>query len=162
MKRAFLSRPSFNFEIVQRASKACGPLVKWALAQVRFSEILDKVEPLRNEVQSLEDQAETTKKQASAIISMIAELEGKIAKYKDEYALLISETQAIKFELERIQSKVDRSMKLLESLSSKRGRWESGSRTFDAEMSTIVGDVLLSAAFSAYGGFFDQHYREVM
>jgi dynein heavy chain 1 len=162
MKRDFLSRPSYNFENVQRASKACGPLVKWVLAQVRFSEILDKVEPLRNEVQSLEKQAENTKKQAVKIISMIAELEAKIATYKAEYALLISETQTIKSEMERVQSKVDRSMKLLESLSSERGRWESGSRTFDAEMSTIVGDVLLSAAFLAYGGFFDQHYREVM
>ncbi|TFK30694.1 dynein [Coprinopsis marcescibilis] len=162
MKRDFLSRPSYNFETVNRASKACGPLARWVLAQVRFSEILDKVEPLRNEVQYLENQAETTKKQAAAIIQMIADLEAKIARYKDEYALLISETQAIKSEMERVQSKVDRSMKLLESLSSERGRWESGSRTFEAEMSTIVGDVLLSAAFLAYGGFFDQHYREVM
>jgi len=162
MKKDFLSRPSFNFETVQRASKACGPLVKWALAQVRFSEILDKVEPLRNEVQSLETQAEMTKKQATQIITIVAELESKIATYKEEYALLISETQAIKSEMERVQSKVDRSMKLLESLSSEKGRWEAGSRTFDAEMSTIVGDVLLSAAFLAYGGFFDQHYREVM
>ncbi|KAF9072690.1 dynein [Rhodocollybia butyracea] len=149
MKKEFLSRPSYNFETVNRASKACGPLVKWALAQVKFSEILDKVEPLRNEVQSLEQQAETTKKQASAIIDMIAELEAKIARYKEEYALLISETQAIKSEMERVQSKVDRSMKLLESLSSERSRWEAGSRTFDDEMSTIVGDVLLSAAFLA-------------
>ncbi|KAJ3973292.1 dynein heavy chain protein 1 [Lentinula raphanica] len=148
MKRDFLSRPSYNFETVNRASKACGPLVK-------FSEILDRV-------LSLEQQAETTKKQASAIINMIAELEAKIGRYKEEYALLISETQAIKSEMERVQSKVDRSMKLLESLSSERGRWEAGSRTFDDEMSTIVGDVLLSAAFLAYGGFFDQHYREVM
>ncbi|CAK5279895.1 unnamed protein product [Mycena citricolor] len=162
MKKDFLSRPSFNFETVQRASKACGPLVKWVLAQVRFSEILDRVEPLRNEVASLEVEAETTKKQAAAIIDMIAELEAKIARYKDEYALLISETQAIKAEMERVQGKVDRSMKLLESLSSERGRWESGSRTFDTEMSTIVGDVLLSAAFLAYGGFFDQQYREGM
>ncbi|KAG2345278.1 hypothetical protein BDR05DRAFT_908646, partial [Suillus weaverae] len=162
MKRDFLSRPSFNFETVQRASKACGPLVKWVLAQVRFSEILDKVEPLRNEVQSLESQADMTKKQAAQIITIVAELESKIATYKEEYALLISETQAIKSEMERVQSKVDRSMKLLESLSSEKSRWESGSRTFDAEMSTIIGDVLLSAAFLAYGGFFDQHYREVM
>lgn len=162
IKKEFLSRPSFNFETVQRASKACGPLVKWVLAQVRFSEILDKVEPLRNEVQSLEMQAETTKKQAAQIITIVAELESKIAKYKDEYALLISETQAIKSEMERVQSKVDRSMKLLRSLSSEKERWEAGSRTFDAEMSTIVGDVLQSAAFLAYGGFFDQHYREVM
>ena len=162
MKRDFLSRPSFNFETVQHASKACGPLVKWVLAQVRFSEILDKVEPLRNEVQSLETQAEQTKQQAATIITMISELEASITKYKEEYAFLISQTQAIKTEMDRVQGKVDRSMKLLESLSSERARWESGSRTFDAEMSTIVGDVLLSAAFLAYGGFFDQHYREVM
>ncbi|KAI0793334.1 dynein heavy chain [Abortiporus biennis] len=162
MKRDFLSRPSYNFETVQRASRACGPLVKWAIAQVRFSEILDKVEPLRNEVQSLEDQAEQTKDQAKMIIKLVAELEASIEKYKEEYAALIRETQAISGEMERVQSKVDRSMKLLESLSSEKTRWELGSRTFDTEMGTIVGDVLLSAAFLAYAGFFDQHYREVM
>ncbi|KAI6134168.1 dynein heavy chain protein 1, partial [Pisolithus croceorrhizus] len=148
-------REAIKKEPVQRASKACGPLVKWVLAQVRFSEILDKVEPLRNEVQSLETQAETTKKQAAQIITIVAELESKIAKYKEEYALLISETQAIKSEMERVQSKVDRSMRLLQSLSSEKERWEAGSRTFEVEMSTI-------RRFFAYGGFFDQHYREVM
>ena len=162
MKKDFLSRPSYNFETVNRASKACGPLVKWVLAQVHFSEILDKVEPLRNEVQSLEEQAEKAKEHSSTILTMIQELEKSIAQYKEEYALLISQVQSIKSEMERVQSKVDRSMTLLESLSSERARWEAGSRTFDTEMSTIVGDVLLSAAFLAYGGFFDQHYREVM
>ncbi|KAI0639011.1 dynein heavy chain [Trametes polyzona] len=162
MKRDFLSRPSYNFETVQRASKACGPLVKWVIAQVRFSEILDKVEPLRNEVQSLEDQAEQTKQQAQMMVTMISELEASIERYKEEYAGLIRETQAIKTEMERVESKVDRSMKLLESLSSEKTRWEAGSRTFDTEMGTIVGDVLLSAAFLAYAGFFDQQYREMM
>ena len=162
MKRDFLSRPSYNFETVNHASKACGPLVKWVIAQVRFSEILDKVEPLRNEVQSLEDQAEQTKQQAQMIIKMISELEASIERYKNEYAALIRETQAIQGEMERVQSKVDRSMRLLESLSSEKSRWELGSRTFDTEMSTIVGDVLLSAAFLAYAGFFDQQYREMM
>lgn len=162
MKKEFISRPTYNFETVNRASKACGPLVKWTIAQVRFSEILDKVEPLRNEVNSLEEQANATKEQAQLTIKMISELETSIEKYKDEYAALIRETQAIKTEMERVQSKVDRSMKLLESLSSEKSRWEVGSRTFDTEMGTIVGDVLLSAAFLAYAGFFDQHYREVM
>ena len=162
MKKEYLSRPSYNYETVNRASKACGPVVKWVIAQISFSEILDRVEPLRNEVQSLENQAEQTKQQAATMVEMISELESSIKRYKEEYALLISETQSIKSEMERVQSKVDRSMTLLESLSSERARWEAGSRTFETEMSTIVGDVLLSAAFVAYGGFFDQHYREGM
>ncbi|KAL8276643.1 hypothetical protein RQP46_010992 [Phenoliferia psychrophenolica] len=162
MKSEYLSRPSFNFETVNRASKACGPLCKWVIAQVKFSDILDKVGPLRNEVQSLEDQASTTQDQAGTIITMIAELEARIGSYKDEYALLISEVQAIKGEMERVQTRVDRSITLLDSLGSEKTRWEDGSKTFEAQMSTVAGDVLLSSAFLAYGGYFDQQYRESM
>ena len=107
-------------------------------------------------MRSLEEQAEQTKGQAKEIIKMISELEASIERYKEEYAALIRETQAIKSEMERVQSKVDRSMKLLESLSSEKTRWEIGSRTFDTEMSTIVGGVRLSSGCVAYAGFFDQ------
>jgi dynein heavy chain 1 len=162
MKREFLSLPGFNFESVNRASKACGPLCKWVIAQVNYSDILDQVGPLRAEVQSLEAQADETKDQASTIITMIAELEARIASYKDEYALLISETQTIKTEMERVQKRVDRSITLLDSLSSEKTRWEAGSKTFESQMSTVAGDVLLSSAFLAYGGYFDQQYRQSM
>jgi dynein heavy chain 1 len=32
--------------------------------------------------------------------------------------------------------------------------------TFRSQMSTIIGDVLLSSAFLAYAGYFDQHVSE--
>lgn len=47
---------------------------------------------------------------------------------------------------------VDRSVALLKSLASERERWETGSESFKAQMSTIVGDVLLTSAFMAYAG----------
>jgi dynein heavy chain 1 len=162
MMRDYIAKPAFNFETVNRASRACGPLVQWVIAQVRFSEILDKVAPLREEVESLEEQAEMTKQQAAVVEQTVAELEESIARYKEEYALLISETQSIKSEMDRVQSKVDRSMTLLQSLSSEQSRWDSGSKTFETEMGTIVGDTLISAAFLAYSGYFDQHYRDTM
>lgn len=162
MKRDYLNKPEYNYDTINRASKACGPLAKWVIAQVHFSEILDRVGPLREEVDSLEQQALETKEQASTIVDMIAELEASIAKYKDEYAALISETQAIKSEMERVQTRVDRSIQLLDSLGSEKSRWEAGSQTFDTQMSTIIGDALLSAAFLTYAGFFDQQYREML
>ncbi|GAA5960288.1 hypothetical protein JCM21900_000936 [Sporobolomyces salmonicolor] len=162
MRNEYLSRPSFNYETVNRASKACGPLCKWVIAQVNYSDILDKVGPLRHEVQALEDQADTTMHQAQAIITMIAELEARIASYKEEYAALISETQAIKTEMEKVQTRVDRSITLLDSLGSEKTRWEAGSKTFEEQMSTVAGDVVLSAAFVAYAGYFDQGYRQSM
>ena len=34
MREEYLSDPQYNYEAVNRASRACGPLVKWAIAQV--------------------------------------------------------------------------------------------------------------------------------
>lgn len=34
MRSRYLSNPDYNFEKVNRASMACGPMVKWAIAQV--------------------------------------------------------------------------------------------------------------------------------
>ena len=35
MMSKYLSNPDYNFEKVNRASLACGPLVKWSVAQVQ-------------------------------------------------------------------------------------------------------------------------------
>lgn len=162
MKRDYMSKPGYDFATVNRASRACGPLVQWVISQVRYSEMLDKVEPLRIQVHQLGQELEATKEGAKLAEDKTIELEESIKRYKEEYAHLISETQAIRSEMERVQSKVNRSVTLLQSLSSEQTRWDAGSKTFESEMGTIVGDVLISAAFLAYSGFFDQHYRDTM
>ena len=156
----YLSNPDYNFDTVNRASMACGPLVKWAIAQVNYADMLKRVEPLRNELKSLEKQAEVNKKRGEETTALIAQLEKSISSYKEEYALLISQAQAIKMDLENVQGKVDRSIALLKSLAIEKERWEASSETFRAQMSTIIGDTLLSAAFLAYAGYFDQQYRQ--
>ncbi|KAK4494288.1 hypothetical protein PRZ48_014586 [Zasmidium cellare] len=163
MKADYISKEDeFTFERVNRASKACGPLVQWVHAQVNYSEILDRVGPLREEVDQLQEEALQTKAEAKAIENTLQELEQSISTYKSEYASLISQTEAIKAEMSRVQSKVDRSMRLLNSLSSERGRWEEGSKTFQVQMETIIGDVFLASGFLAYAGFYDQQYRRAM
>ncbi|KAI9821833.1 MAG: hypothetical protein M1827_002415 [Pycnora praestabilis] len=162
MRNEFLSKEDFTYERVNRASKACGPLVQWVEAQVMYSEILDRVGPLREEVAQLEEQALQTKAEAQAIENTINHLERSIAIYKSEYAALISETQAIKTEMSRVQFKVDRSVRLLESLSSERSRWEEGSKSFETQIRTLVGDVIAAAAFLAYSGLYDQQFRRAM
>ncbi|OTA89925.1 hypothetical protein M434DRAFT_398353 [Hypoxylon sp. CO27-5] len=162
MRTKFLNDKDFTYEKVNRASKACGPLVQWVEAQVNYSEILDRVGPLREEVDQLEEQALQTKAEAKAVENTITSLEQSIATYKTEYAALISETQAIKAEMSRVQFKVDRSVRLLDSLSSERTRWEEGSKSFETQISTLVGDVLVAAAFLAYSGLYDQTFRKSM
>jgi dynein heavy chain 1 len=159
IERDYMALPNFTVEAADRASKACGPLVQWVFAQVRYSAILDKVGPLRDEVTYLQHQADTKREQVKAALETIQELELSIAQYKDEYAQLISETQTIKLEMHQVQDKVNRSTSLLSSLSSEQQRWTRDSELFEPEVANIPGDVLLSAVFLTYGGWFDQRNR---
>lgn len=124
---------------------------KYFFHQVEYADMLKRVEPLRDELSSLERQAATNKTHGEEVKNLVTELEHSIAAYKEEYAQLISQAQAIKTDLENVQGKVDRSIALLKSLVIERERWELTSETFKSQMSTIVGDTLLSAAFIAYG-----------
>lgn len=160
MKSKYLDNPDYNFEKVNRASLACGPLVKWAIAQLNYAAVLNTIEPLRNELSSLESKQAVNKKKAQEIEAVINQLETSISAYKEEYANLVSQAQAIKSDLASVQSKVDRSKALLGSLGSEKSRWEMSSETFKNQMQTIAGDVLISSAFLAYAGHFDQQYRQ--
>ncbi len=68
--------------------------------------MLKRVEPLRNELQKLEDDATDNKTKAEEVEQMIRDLEASIARYKEEYAVLISEAQAIKADLAAVEAKV--------------------------------------------------------
>ncbi|XP_022096690.1 cytoplasmic dynein 1 heavy chain 1-like isoform X2 [Acanthaster planci] len=160
MMKKYLSNPDYNFEKMNRASLACGPMVKWAIAQISYADMLHRVEPLRNELDRLEKEANKNKIKQEQVNKLIADLEHSIAGYKEEYAQLISQAQAIKSDLEAVEIKVNRSTALLRSLSHERERWETGSESFKAQMATILGDVLLSSAFMAYAGYFDQQMRQ--
>lgn len=131
-------------------------------AQLAYSRILSKVDPLRKELQRLENDAQAKTKKGDDLIVLIGKFEERIASYKEEYAQLIGQSETIKNDLLTVEQKVDRSIQLLGSLRVENERWRNGCDGFSQQMETLVGDVLLSSAFLAYSGYFDQHLREVI
>lgn len=76
------------------------------LFQLNYADMLKRVEPLRNELQTLEDDAKENRLKGDEVNKIIADLEKSIAKYKEEYAVLISQAQAIKADLSAVETKV--------------------------------------------------------
>lgn len=68
--------------------------------------MLNRIEPLRNELATLEKQAEVNRLKNEEVQNLVADLEMSIAKYKEEYAVLISEAQSIKASLAAVEAKV--------------------------------------------------------
>ena len=75
--------------------------------QLNYADMLKRVDPLRSELRDLENRAETTRIKGEEMNKIIIELENSIAKYKEEYAVLISEANAIKAYLSTVEAKVE-------------------------------------------------------
>lgn len=68
--------------------------------------MLSRVEPLRTELHALETETDANKHKLAEVQHLVADLERSIAQYKEEYALLISQAQAIKATLANVEAKV--------------------------------------------------------
>lgn len=162
VKQKYLNDPALTVDSATKSSRACGPLLQWALAQVKYSEMLEQVGPLNEEVEQLENDLIETRSGNRAIRDQLARLQEMETRYKDEYEALSVETADTKRTLEKVKEKLERSNKLLRDLSSESDRWKEANDSFDVQLGTLVGDVLLAAAFLAYGGWYDQVYRKSM
>ena len=68
--------------------------------------MLSRVEPLKNELNALEVEANENRHKNEEMMNLITNLEKSIARYKEEYAVLISQAQAIKADLASVETKV--------------------------------------------------------
>jgi dynein heavy chain 1, cytosolic len=139
--------PDLTEDSVTRSSKACGPLYKWAESMVKYSTIYNNIQPLREEVEQLEDEARVVKEEKEKIVAELDRLETSIARYKVDYATLIRDVEALKSEMSTVTTKIDRAESLLTSLGHESERWAKTSETFQTIMRSLVGDGLLMAAF---------------
>lgn len=162
LEKKYVNDPNFQYEKVQKASRAAGPLCKWCRAQLQYSAVLAKAEPLRNEVKKLTADGKETKDQYDALIAAAEEAEARVNVLKQEYSVLIAHKSKLEDELVVVKDKAERAVSLLKSLGSERDRWREQQAGFQVQMATVPGDTLVAAAFLAYLGYFDEQQRGMM
>jgi dynein heavy chain 1 len=106
VQEEYLSNPEINYDSVDRASKACGPLYQWAVSQINYATVLRKIRPLREKVQALQDQSNQLLERQTEAVNQVNELEAAIKQYKSEYALAIRDTETIRTEMDIVIKKV--------------------------------------------------------
>lgn len=156
----YLSNPELDYQSVDRASKACGPLYLWGESQIRYATILRKIKPFRDEVAMLQEKSRELEIQQQEAVQNVQELENAIKRYKAEYAAAIRDTEIIRSEMDIVKMRVSRAESLLLSLEQENTRWNQASNTFEMQMSTLIGDCLIAAAFQTYAGNFDHKERK--
>ena len=93
--RDYLSNPEYTYDRIYRANVACGPTVKWVIAQLEYAELLNRMDPLRQEPRAQEEAAVIKKNEASRRHELTTTLEATNNHEKEEYSGHISQTRAL-------------------------------------------------------------------
>ena len=162
LKTKYANNSDEDIKKIRRAFGPAGDLADWLTSTVMFGDILTQVEPLTNEIKNLKDEEQKLVVQSDKNSEELKETQAMVAQLKEEYSFLIKKVNKIKQDMEKVNKKVETSKKLLVNLSSEKERWTETSNNFSQQLSDMTGDVILSAAFLAYCGFFDQLYRNLL
>jgi dynein heavy chain 1 len=159
IKKIYMSQPDFTYEAAQRASKCAGPLVKWILANVKFAEIHLSIAPLRASIDALMTERSVKQAGLDAAEKTVHDNEAAIARLQEEYHEMMTKNSAIKAEIGVVAARCQRAQALMMNLTSERTRWDEQAQNFRSQMTCVLGDSLISAAFLAYIGYFDEQVR---
>ncbi|CAD6190911.1 unnamed protein product [Caenorhabditis auriculariae] len=138
----------------KRASVAAAPLAAWVLANLQYSQILEKISPLENEKNKLlknlakaEKQMESLSKGLQSVDETVAELKKKIRSFD-----------------ERSDSNQDRPRQraagtLVESLSGEFARWQQQMGVLSEELKQVEKCAIITSAFVTYLGSCSEKQR---
>jgi len=91
--KEYLRSDKWSIESITRASTAAGYLASWAESQLAYADILTRVDPMRKEIVTLQEEGDKLSKQAQELTETIDELEKKTKLLEQQDETLIREKQ---------------------------------------------------------------------
>jgi len=141
---------SFDHATIFRASAAAAPLAAWVKANIKYSLVLEKIQPLTDELSVAERELEHCQQRLESCEAEIREIDDKVSKLKDEFAARTREAESLRAGLERVKSTLDKAQALLGQLSGEQERWSSEARRLAGQLVSLPKLMLLASGFMTY------------
>eukprot|EP01049_Picozoa_sp_SAG25_P002666 SAG25_NODE_143_length_14049_cov_6.050817_1_plen_2680_part_10 len=114
---------SFQHEVIHRASVAGSPLAKWVVANLQYSEVLEKVAPLEADLAQLNGALADAQQRMATCEAELQELEKTVTEMKTEFGRRTAEAEALKHDLKSTQHTLDAAQSLIGKLDGEKSRW---------------------------------------
>eukprot|EP00753_Platysulcus_tardus_P011840 PLAT3317.20.p2 GENE.PLAT3317.20~~PLAT3317.20.p2 ORF type:complete len:2180 (+),score=1477.97 PLAT3317.20:1402-7941(+) len=154
--------PAFQVSVMERRSMAASKLCDFVRNIFTYNRVFTRVKPL---MQSLED-ARRNKAEAeealAAVEAVVAEVEARLKALQDSFMEATNEKAAVEASAARCKERLQLAERLVTGLSSENERWAAEVEKLREDEVTLVGDVLLGAAFVSYIGAFDTGFRHAL
>jgi len=151
---------SFEKQVIYRASLAAGPISEWIKATLKYSEILEKIQPLESEQNKLRKKLEVSETRLHDCQKQLVELDSKVTSLKENFGQRTSEAEALKLQLKKAEDTLGVAQSLLGKLGDEKNRWEHQVKQLEQQLKSLPYDSLLAAAFTIYLSDADEVIRE--
>ncbi|KAI8792083.1 dynein heavy chain 5, axonemal [Biomphalaria glabrata] len=158
----YLTQEDYNFD---NAKKVCGDvagLCSWTSAMSFFYSINVEVLPLKANLIKQEARLNAANADLAQAQAQLDEKQKELDEVQALFDAAMAEKQALMDDAEACRRKMNNAEALINGLSGEKIRWTEASKTFEAQIQRLVGDVLLATGFLSYTGPFNQEFRNLM
>ncbi|XP_059389924.1 dynein cytoplasmic 2 heavy chain 1 isoform X4 [Carassius carassius] len=144
------NKASFDPKNAKRASAAAAPLAAWVKANVQYSHVLEKIQPLETEHAGLMENLRKTENRKNRLEKELNSVGEKVLELKEKFQCRTTEAAKLESEVSRAQETISAAEKLLQQLDGEHTRWIAQVDEISEELDTLPKRAQLSAAFITY------------
>uniref|UniRef100_A0A8C0I8A9 Cytoplasmic dynein 2 heavy chain 1 n=1 Tax=Bubo bubo TaxID=30461 RepID=A0A8C0I8A9_BUBBB len=144
------NRTSFDPKNAKRASAAAAPLAAWVNANVQYSHVLERIQPLEKEKAGLEANLKKTEDRKQKLEDLLNSVGQKVSELKDKFQSRTTEAAKLEAELSKAQKTLKAAEVLINQLDREHKRWSTQVSEITDELATLPKRAQLAAAFITY------------
>ena len=141
---------SFDDATIARASVAAAPLAAWVKANIRYSLVIEKIQPLQSELEEEISKLEQSQKHLKRCEDELNDIDTRVAGLKKEFGSRTAEAERLKNNLSIAGTTLDKAEKLIGQLSGEQTRWKTQAGQLREDISKLPMKMLLAAGFTTY------------
>ncbi|MBN3304013.1 DYHC2 protein, partial [Amia calva] len=144
------NRASFDPKNAKRASTAAAPLAAWVKANVQYSHVLERIQPLEKEQAGLLENLHKTESRKNKLEDQLNSVGQKVNELKDRFQSRTTEAAKLEAEVSKAQETIEAAEKLIHQLDGEHRRWNAQVEEMTEELETLPKRAQLAAAFITY------------
>ncbi|KAH8059565.1 dynein light chain binding protein [Aureococcus anophagefferens] len=145
-----LKQKSTSFDQATITLARAAPLAAWVKANIRYSVVLEKIQPLEAELARAEEDLAKCTLRLRQCEDEIATIDDRVAALKAEFGDKTREAEKLRARLALAEGTLDKAQHLLGKLSGEQARWQTQAGDLRSELASLPRQLLVAAGFLTY------------
>lgn len=147
------SKPSsFDNDTIYRVSVAAAPLAIWVKANMKYSLVLNKIEPLEADLTDAKRSLESSQQRLLQCETELQTIDRKVDLMKNQFAEKTKEAEILRVGLERAENTLNKAQGLLGKLGGEKQRWSIQVKELEHRLQILPVRMLLAAGYTTFLG----------